>query len=86
MTEVILEQVRFWRDAGNTPHQILESMGQRHSPKATITWGHVITRMERFYLEEVKISQDAIEAERLASEGYENAHTEQYNTIITSDN
>lgn len=82
MTEVILEQVRFWRDAGNTPHQILESMGDRHGYRTNITWGDVITRMEQFYLQDSLIAQ----ADRIASEGYENAHTEQYNdTIITSD-
>jgi hypothetical protein len=56
-------------------------MGNRHSYRTNITWGNVITRMERFYLEDSLIAQ----ADRIASEGYENAHTEQYETIITLD-
>ena len=81
MTEVILEQVRFWRDAGMAPRDILSAMGRRTNQNTIVRWGDVITRMEQFYVEDIGRQQ----AEQIAAEGYENAHTEQYQTIITLD-
>ena len=81
MTEIILEQVRFWRNAGMDPRDILTAMGRRTHQNTIVRWGDVITRMERFYVEDIGRQQ----AEQIAAEGYENAHTEQTKTIIKSD-
>jgi len=56
--DVILDQVRWWKTHGVKPGSALAAMKvrRRDDPTLAVSWGEVITHMERFYLAQANAS------------------------------